>query len=248
MPNNKIPKGIILYALSMVVVSVSVFVYGCIREESTNHYVGSLTIASDLLENPNNEEMKREELKLDELPLERKLKEDQRKERLVAAKKAIEKKKKEEAERKRKEEERRKAEKAKKREEMKREEDEENRKQAAKVKTDETKPKTTSTSTFVATAYTAYCNTGCIGVTRTGIDVSDTTHYKGRRIVATSPSQIPMYSEMTIHYNGGSFEAIAADTGQDITQNRIDVLVSDKDKAWNFGRQEVQVEITKWGE
>jgi 3D (Asp-Asp-Asp) domain-containing protein len=201
-----------------------------------------------LLENPNNEEMMQEELALDELPLERKLKEDQRKERLVVAKKAVEKKEKEEAKRKRKEEEKRKAEEAKKREKMKREEDEENRKQAAKVETNETKPKTTNTSTFVATAYTAYCNTGCIGVTRTGIDVSDTTHYKGFRVIATDPSVIPLYSEMIIHYDGGSFKAIAVDTGFAIKGSRIDILVSNKDKAWNFGRQEVQVEITKWGE
>ncbi|MDR9852922.1 3D domain-containing protein [Paenibacillus sp. VCA1] len=98
--------------------------------------------------------------------------------------------------------------------------------------------------TFTATAYTAFCDTGCIGVTSTGIDVSHTIKYKGRRIVAVDPAVIPLGTELTIRLADGSeIEAIAEDTGGAIKGRKIDVLMSSARDAWDFGRQTVEVRI-----
>lgn len=83
--------------------------------------------------------------------------------------------------------------------------------------------------TFEATAYTAFCSTGCIGITRTGIDVSDRTHINGRRIVAVDPRVIPLGTELVI------------DTGGAIKGHKIDILMSSKEKAREFGRRNVTV-------
>lgn len=101
-----------------------------------------------------------------------------------------------------------------------------------------------------ATAYTSYCNTGCIGITATGYDVRDTIKYKGMRIIAVDPNVIPLYSIVMVYPERGKpFKAIALDTGGDIKGNRIDVLtgINKKNKAWAFGRQEVSVRVLKWG-
>jgi 3D (Asp-Asp-Asp) domain-containing protein len=95
-----------------------------------------------------------------------------------------------------------------------------------------------------ATAYTAYCNTGCIGMTATGIDVSSTIYHEGRRIVAVDPNVIPLGSHVTLSLDDGRvIEATAQDTGGAIVGNRLDLLVSTKDEAWAFGRQDVEVEV-----
>lgn len=102
--------------------------------------------------------------------------------------------------------------------------------------------------TFTATAYTAFCDTGCIGVTATGIDVSHTVNYKGRRIVAVDPAVIQLGSELTIRLADGSeIEAIAEDTGGAIKGRKIDVLMANEADAWDFGRQTVKVKISKAG-
>lgn len=98
--------------------------------------------------------------------------------------------------------------------------------------------------TFTATAYTAFCDTGCIGVTATGIDVSHTVKYKGRRIVAVDPAVIPLGTALTIRLSDGSeIEAIAEDTGGAIKGRKIDVLMANEADAWDFGRQTVEVRI-----
>lgn len=97
--------------------------------------------------------------------------------------------------------------------------------------------------TYEATAYTAYCSTGCIGVTATGVDVSGTTHYKGRNVIAVDPSHIPLGSKVRIKAGGRTIEAIAEDTGGNIKGNRIDILVGSKSEAMAFGRQSVEVEV-----
>lgn len=98
--------------------------------------------------------------------------------------------------------------------------------------------------TFEATAYTAFCNTGCIGITRTGIDVSETIHHDGKRIIAVDPEVVPLGSTVEVLLSDGtSFNASAQDTGGAIKGNRIDLLKATKDEAWKFGRQDVQLRI-----
>lgn len=100
-----------------------------------------------------------------------------------------------------------------------------------------------------ATAYTAFCDTGCTGVTATGIDVSNTIYKDGKRIIATDPSVLPLGSNVIVTTaDGNSFEAVAADTGGDIRGNRIDILVNSVDEALKFGRQSVNIEIINEGE
>ncbi|MCV0023465.1 3D domain-containing protein [Bacillus sp. XT-2] len=93
----------------------------------------------------------------------------------------------------------------------------------------------------VATAYTAFCSTGCIGKTRTGYDVSNTSYYNGKRIIAVDPEIIPLYSLVQVSYEGNSFQAYAIDTGGDIKNNRIDILMDSEQEANAFGRKNVRV-------
>ena len=102
------------------------------------------------------------------------------------------------------------------------------------------------TITVEATAYTAFCDTGCIGVTATGIDVSNTIYHDGSRIIATDPNVIPLGSDVILTLQDGSkIEATANDTGGAIKGNRIDLLVATVDDAMQFGRQEVSIEIVE---
>lgn len=94
-----------------------------------------------------------------------------------------------------------------------------------------------------ATTYTAKCN-GCSGVTKSGVDVSDTVYYEGKRVIATDPAVIPTGSTVLVTLESGArFEATAQDVGGAIKGNRIDVLVSSKEEATQFGRQKAEVEL-----
>jgi 3D (Asp-Asp-Asp) domain-containing protein len=94
--------------------------------------------------------------------------------------------------------------------------------------------------TMEATAYVALCDTGCTGITATGIDVRQSHTYEGKRIIAV----VPLWSEVELRYADGRTErAIAIDTGGAIDGNRIDLLVADIDTAWAFGRQPVELRI-----
>jgi 3D (Asp-Asp-Asp) domain-containing protein len=98
--------------------------------------------------------------------------------------------------------------------------------------------------TFEATAYVALCDTGCIGITKTGIDVRNTVRHEGKRIIAVDNSVIPLGSSVDIRLaDGTTFEATAQDTGSAIRGHRLDLLVSTEDTAWQFGRQTVEVRI-----
>ena len=99
-----------------------------------------------------------------------------------------------------------------------------------------------------ATFYTAFCPTGCTGITATGVDVSNTIYYEGKRIIAVDPNVIPLGSHVRVTLKDGtSFEALALDTGGAIKGNRIDVLVASRDEAYKLGRQSAKVEILRWG-
>ena len=103
--------------------------------------------------------------------------------------------------------------------------------------------------TLEATYYTAFCPTGCIGITKTGHDVKNRISVDGKRVVAVDPKIIPLYSELEITMpDGQKIEAIALDTGGDIKGNRIDILVKTRAEAYKLGRHDVKVKITKKGE
>jgi len=97
---------------------------------------------------------------------------------------------------------------------------------------------------FTATAYTADCPEGCSGITKTGLDVRNRTHFDGKRIIATDPSVIPLGTTVEIRFRNGKLErAIALDTGGKIDGTIIDYLISDNTSAIQFGRQNVQIRI-----
>lgn len=98
--------------------------------------------------------------------------------------------------------------------------------------------------TFEATAYVALCDTGCIGITKTGIDVRNTITHEGKRIIAVDPSVIPLGSSVEIRLaDGNTFEATAQDTGGNIRNHRIDLLMSTEKEARQFGRKRLEVRI-----
>jgi 3D (Asp-Asp-Asp) domain-containing protein/peptidoglycan hydrolase CwlO-like protein len=93
-----------------------------------------------------------------------------------------------------------------------------------------------SWQTFSATAYTASCN-GCSGITSTGINLKDNPNAK---VIAVDPSVIPLGSRVEVK-GYGTF--IAADTGGNITGQKIDIFMSNRSNALAFGRQSVQIRI-----
>lgn len=98
-------------------------------------------------------------------------------------------------------------------------------------------------TTYELTFYTAYCPTGCSGVTATGYNVSNTIYYNGYRVVAASP-EIPFYTKMRITMQDGTvMNAIVLDRGGAIHGNILDVLVSNRDEAYRLGRQKATVQI-----
>lgn len=104
------------------------------------------------------------------------------------------------------------------------------------------------TETYEATAYVALCNSGCTGITATGVDVRNTIYSEGYRVIATDPDVISLGSIVRITLaDGSSLEAIAADIGGAINGNDIDLLVATESDAWEFGRQAVEIEVIRRG-
>src|SRR5699024_9646567 len=81
----------------------------------------------------------------------------------------------------------------------------------------------TKGQTYEATYYSAFCSTGCTGVTATGVDVSSSNYVRGKRVIAVDPNVIPLGSTVRVSTPNESFEALALDTGGDIKGNRIDI-------------------------
>lgn len=100
----------------------------------------------------------------------------------------------------------------------------------------ETSNKEGRTLTVTATAYTAQCN-GCSGITATGINLNENRQAK---VIAVDPNVIPLGSKV---YVEGYGEAIAGDTGGAIKGNKIDLHVSTKDEAYNWGVRTVNVTV-----
>src|SRR5699024_5904175 len=99
--------------------------------------------------------------------------------------------------------------------------------------------------TFVATYYTATCDTGCTGVTASGLDVSGgKTSHNGRKILAADPSVLPIDTVVKVtNPDGSSYEGIVKDTGGNINGNRLDVLVGSESEANSSGRHDVKVKV-----
>lgn len=97
--------------------------------------------------------------------------------------------------------------------------------------------------TMEATYYSAYCSTGCTGVTAMGDDVSNTNTVNGKRVIAVDPNVIPLGTTVQVSGGGQNFTAIARDTGGSIKGNRIDILVGSTEEAYSLGRSKVEVTI-----
>lgn len=96
--------------------------------------------------------------------------------------------------------------------------------------------------TYEATFYTAGCE-GCTGITASGVDVRNTTHYKGYRVLAADRS-IPFGTIMRITLEDGTvFDGIVKDRGGAIRGKRLDILVDTRARAYELGRQKVRVEV-----
>lgn len=87
-----------------------------------------------------------------------------------------------------------------------------------------------------ATAYTPWC-AGCSGITATGINVAANPNMK---VIAVDPRVIPLGSKVWVEGYG---YAIAGDTGGAIKGNKIDLLMSSKDKAYKWGRKKVRIKV-----
>ena len=87
-----------------------------------------------------------------------------------------------------------------------------------------------------ATAYTPNCN-GCSGITATGINIKSNPNIK---LIAVDPNVIPLGSKVWVEGYG---YAIAADTGGAIKGNKIDILVSSKSAAQQWGRKKVRIKV-----
>jgi len=87
-----------------------------------------------------------------------------------------------------------------------------------------------------STAYTAYC-AGCSGRTATGINLRANP---SKKVIAVDPRVIPLGKKV---YVEGYGLAVAGDTGGAIKGNKIDVFMSTKSKALNWGRRTVKVTV-----
>ena len=97
--------------------------------------------------------------------------------------------------------------------------------------------------TFYATAYVSDCM-GCSGLTYRGLDVKNTIYTpKGNRVIAVDPNVIELGSLVKVRYGNTQFIAKASDIGSAINQKEVDILMSSKRKAYEFGRRKVQIEI-----
>lgn len=89
-----------------------------------------------------------------------------------------------------------------------------------------------------ATAYTANCK-GCSGITKTGLNLRKNPSLK---VIAVDPKIIPLGSKVWVEGYG---VAVAGDIGGAIKGNKIDLFMSKKSTAKNWGRKTVTVKLLK---
>ncbi|PLT31878.1 3D domain-containing protein [Peribacillus deserti] len=92
--------------------------------------------------------------------------------------------------------------------------------------------------TVTATAYTASCG-GCSGITATGLNLKKNPNAKA---ISVDPRIIPLGSKV---YVPGYGYAVAADKGSAVKGKKIDVFISSKSKAIQWGRKTVKIKVMK---
>ena len=100
--------------------------------------------------------------------------------------------------------------------------------------------------TFEGTYYTAFCNEGCTGVTKTGYDVSNTIYYNGYRIIAADLSILPLYTLVEVVTPYESFTAIVLDSGGAIVNRKTDILVASEEEAMQKGRHNIKIRVIQY--
>jgi len=90
--------------------------------------------------------------------------------------------------------------------------------------------------TVSASAYTASC-ASCSGITATGINLKKNPNMK---VISVDPRVIKLNTKV---YVPGYGYAIAGDTGGAIKGNKIDIFMSSKKDALNWGRKTVKIQI-----
>ncbi|MBC1331112.1 3D domain-containing protein [Listeria booriae] len=99
---------------------------------------------------------------------------------------------------------------------------------------------TTATSGWQTGEFTAYwgIDDGMNGgvITAKGDDISKSIYYKGYRIVAASKN-VPFNSIIEINVNGQMIKGIKRDTGNAITDGKIDITFTNGAECKTFGRQ-----------
>lgn len=97
--------------------------------------------------------------------------------------------------------------------------------------------------TYEVTGYTSL-DEGTSNIAYTGIDISLLNNYIN--IVAVDPDYIPLGSIVVIKCNDILLPALALDIGEAIKGKAIDLYFGyDKEKAFEFGRQQLEVGILK---
>ncbi|MGD6875822.1 3D domain-containing protein [Bacillus infantis] len=89
-----------------------------------------------------------------------------------------------------------------------------------------------------ATAYTASCK-GCSGITYTGLNLKKNPYAK---VISVDPRIIPLGSKV---YVPGYGMAIAADKGSAVKGNKIDVFISNKQRALQWGNKTITIKVYK---
>lgn len=87
------------------------------------------------------------------------------------------------------------------------------------------------------TGYIALCDSGCSGITATGINLME---HPNAKVVAVDPRVIPLGTKVWVEGYG---YAIAGDTGGAIKGHRLDLHFATKSQATNWGRRTVRVKI-----
>jgi 3D (Asp-Asp-Asp) domain-containing protein/outer membrane murein-binding lipoprotein Lpp len=90
---------------------------------------------------------------------------------------------------------------------------------------------------FETTGYTAFCDTGCTGITATGINLAKNRNAK---VVAVDPNVVPLGTKVWVEGYG---YAIAGDTGGAIDGYKLDLHFATKGQAREWGRKTVRVKI-----
>ena len=90
--------------------------------------------------------------------------------------------------------------------------------------------------TVSASAYTINC-TRCSGITATGINLKKNPNLK---VISVDPKVIKLNSKV---YVPGYGYAIAGDTGGSIKGNKIDIFMSSKKEALQWGRKTIKIKV-----